>query len=217
MANLRAFDLNLLTVFEEVYDTGSITRAAERLALSPSATSHALGRLREVCRDELFVRIGQGIMPTPVAQRVYPDIRRALSELRRAVDEAQGFDPANSTRKFKVAIPHPLGPAWALSIRERAHAEAPGVVLYFDTGTLPVETVERMRAAELDIQVDWIIPLDDRLVTRKLFDDELVLIARAAHPRIQPGVDPAALRAEEFVRTISDRDRGPRASRKRCR
>jgi hypothetical protein len=56
MFNLRSLDLNLLTVFEAIYELGNVSNAADRLALSQPATSHALSRLRKVCRDELFVR-----------------------------------------------------------------------------------------------------------------------------------------------------------------
>ncbi len=201
MANLRSLDLNLLLVFEAVFEAGSIVRAADRLALSQSATSHALGRLRDHCRDDLFVRVGQGITPTPVAQRIYPEIRRALDITRRAVAEAQGFDPATSTRRFEVAIPHPLGPIWALAVREAAAAIAPGVGLRFDTRTLPIDPFDRMRGGELDVAVDWMLPADDRFVLRKLLEETLVLIARAGHPRIGPKSKPPAIAAEEFVRT----------------
>ena len=67
MINLRSLDLNLLTVFEAIYEIGTVTGAGGRLALSKSATSHALSRLREACGDELFVRAGQGLAPTPTA------------------------------------------------------------------------------------------------------------------------------------------------------
>ncbi|MGG5821994.1 LysR substrate-binding domain-containing protein [Falsiroseomonas sp. HW251] len=200
MINLRSLDLNLLTVFEAVYEAGSITRAAERLALSVSATSHAMARLRDVCGDELFSRIGQGVQPTPVATRIYPEIRKALDLLRRSIAEARGFDPATSTREFAISIPHPLGPVWALAIREAALEAAPKLVLRFETRTLPVEQTERMRAGTLDLAVDWLPPADDRFVLRKLFDDHLVLVARAGHPRIGPDATAEAIRAECFVR-----------------
>ena len=67
MINLRSLDLNLLTVFEAIYEIGTVSGAGGRLALSKSATSHALSRLREACGDELFVRAGQGLAPTPIA------------------------------------------------------------------------------------------------------------------------------------------------------
>ena len=56
MFNLPNLDLNLLTVFEAIYETGTVSGAADRLALSQSAASHSLSRLREACRDDLFVR-----------------------------------------------------------------------------------------------------------------------------------------------------------------
>jgi DNA-binding transcriptional LysR family regulator len=56
MFSLRGLDLNLLTVFEAIYELGSVSKAADQLALSQPATSHALSRLRQACGDELFVR-----------------------------------------------------------------------------------------------------------------------------------------------------------------
>lgn len=199
-ANLRSLDLNLLTVFEAIYDTGSITRAAERLGLSQSATSHALSRLRETCNDALFVRVGQGIIPTPVASRIHPLVSRSLGGLRQSITEARGFDPATSTRHFAIDIPHPMGPVWAVTLRDAVRAVAPGVVLRFDTRTLPVDQVARLRAGELDLSVDWLRASDDRFVNRKLFDDELVVIARNGHPRATRRMDRAAMRAEQFAR-----------------
>ncbi len=204
----RNLDLNLLTVFEAIYETGSITRGAVRLALSQSATSHALARLRDVCGDELFVRNGQGVIPTPVAQHIYPAIRRSLDGLRQSIGEARGFDPAISTRRFRIGIPHPMGPIWAMALQEIALAEAPGVVLRFDTQTLPYEQADRMRAGDLDLCVDWMPAEGPQFVNRKLFDDRLVFIARGGHPRATPGMTADALRKERFVR-VHGRHGGP--------
>jgi LysR family transcriptional activator for leuABCD operon len=200
MTNLRSLDLNLLTVFEAVYEAGSIVRAAERLALSQSATSHAVTRLRETCADDLFVRVGQGIAPTPVAQRIYPEIKRSLEGLRRSLAEARGFDPTTSTRRFRIAIPHPNGPAWGLALRAAAGAVATGVRLEFDTRTAPSDLFELMRTGELDLAVDWVPAQGERFVCRRLFDDGLVFIARVGHPRATPKMGRDALRAESFAR-----------------
>ncbi len=196
----RSLDLNLLIAFATIYECGSITRAAERLSLSQSATSHALSRLRDACADDLFVRVGQGIVPTAVARRIYPDIRRSLDVLRQAVSEARGFDPATSTRHFHIAIPHPMGPLWGLALREAASHAAPGVTLVFDTRTLPIEPQERMRAGDLDLCIDWLPTTNDRFVNRKLFEDALVCIASGNHPRALPAMDRAGFRVERFVR-----------------
>src|SRR5215471_18498646 len=120
MFDLRRIDLNLLTVFEAVHEVGTVSGAAERLALSQSAASHALARLRAACTDDLFVRAGQGLSPTPVANELYPVIKQALEALRASLAEASGFDPARSQRRFRVAIPHPLGPFYALDLNSRS-------------------------------------------------------------------------------------------------
>lgn len=200
MNSLRGLDLNLLLVFEALHESRSVSRAGQRLGLSQSATSHALARLREACRDELFLRTPAGMAPTPVANRIFPEIHQALDSLRHSIAEARGFDPATSTRRFEIAIPHPLGPDYALRIRDAALAAAPGLTLRFDTRTLADDAPALMREGLLDLAVDWIPAEDDRFVNRRLFDDGLVIAAREGHPRARPGMGWRELAREEFVR-----------------
>src|SRR5215472_16506204 len=117
MFNLRSLDLNLLTIFEAIYELGSVNAAADRLALSPSATSHALTRLREACGDELFIRSNNRFIPTSVAQALYPVVSKALVELRVGLSEAAGFDPPQSQRRFRISFPPRMGPFYALRLR----------------------------------------------------------------------------------------------------
>src|SRR5512135_1596806 len=118
MLNLRSVDLNLLPVFEAAYEERSLSRAAERLAMTQSAVSHALTRLRALFRDPLFVRQSRGVMPTPEADRLYAGVREALASVRDAVAERRRFDPRISERRFVVAIPHPLGPLIILRLQK---------------------------------------------------------------------------------------------------
>src|SRR4051794_32185376 len=199
MFNLRSLDLNLLTVFEAIYEIGTVTGAADRLALSQSATSHALGRLREACGDDLFVRVSKGLIPTPAAQALYPVISKALVDLRRSLAEAAGFDPAQSQRHFRISIPHPMGPFYALRLRAAAAAVAPSVALTFETVSRPVNLEDHIRDGIVDIAIDWVPVGLDPFVNRKLFDDELVLVARAEHPSVKGNATLEDLRRLEFV------------------
>jgi DNA-binding transcriptional LysR family regulator len=199
MFNLRSLDLNLLTVFEAIYELGAVSSAAERLALSQSATSHALSRLREVCRDDLFVRARQGLSPTPVAVEMYPAIKQALDALRATLAEASGFDPGTSQRRFRISVPHPMGPFYLLALRAAVSAAAPGVVLTFDTASRPIDLEDSLRDGVVDLAIDW-LPLElDPFINRKLFDDRLVLLARRDHPSVDASVTMAGLRQAELV------------------
>ncbi len=79
--NIRTLDLNLLVVFLTLWETQSVTRASERLALSQSAVSHALRRLRERLGDELFVLGRTGLLPTSRATEIIGPVREALEKI----------------------------------------------------------------------------------------------------------------------------------------
>ena len=199
MFNLRSLDLNLLTVFEAIYELRSVSGAADRLALSQSAASHALARLRDACKDDLFVRANQGLSPTPVAQEMYPAIKQALDALRAALAEASGFDPGTSQRRFRISIPHPMGPFYSLALQAAVAAAAPGVVGTFDTVSRPVDLEESLRDGVVDVAVDWLPVELDPFVNRKLFDDRLVVLARRGHPSVGAGLTMEELLKAEFV------------------
>ena len=77
--NWRAFDLNLLVVFDGLFREGSVTRAGKRLGMSQPALSHALNRLRYLLKDQLFIRTPSGMVPTPRAEQLARPLRHALA------------------------------------------------------------------------------------------------------------------------------------------
>ena len=199
MFNLRTLDLNLLTVFEAIYELGTVSGAADRLALSQSAASHALARLRDACQDDLFARARQGLSPTPAAQEMYPAIKQALDALRAALAEAGGFDPGTSQRRFRISIPHPMGPFYSMALRAAVAAAAPNIVLTSDTVSRPLELEENLRDGVVDIAVDWLPVQLDPFINTKLFDDRLVLLARRGHPLVDEHITIEGLLKAEFV------------------
>src|SRR5580693_2745294 len=98
---MRNFDLNLLTVFDAVFEEHSIAAASERLSLSQSAVSHALRRLRKALSDELFVRQADGMWPTPKAQQLAIPVKSALGRIARALG-GEPFDPTQAIRSFAI-------------------------------------------------------------------------------------------------------------------
>ncbi|MEG2734322.1 MAG: LysR family transcriptional regulator [Hafnia sp.] len=80
--NIESIDLNLMKVFEALFEEGSATRAAIRLGLTQSAVSASLSKLRVIYHDPLFVRTGRGLKPTPRSNELAPLIESALSQCR---------------------------------------------------------------------------------------------------------------------------------------
>jgi LysR family transcriptional regulator, transcriptional activator for leuABCD operon len=199
MFNIRRVDLNLLPVFEAVYEEQSLSRAAVRLAMTQSAVSHAVTRLRALFRDELFVRQARGVLPTPTADRVYAKIRGGLELVREAVTEQQGFDPKTSIRRFFITIPHPMGPMIALRLRERLASIAPQIDVVASTRSRPIDLDRALREGRTDVAVDWLEPRSDQFNKTKLFDDTLVAVAREGHPALRRPASAKILREGKYV------------------
>lgn len=104
-SSLSRLDLNLLAVFDMLMQERNVTRAAERLHLSQSTVSHALGRLRIALDDPLFVMSRREMMPTERAKALAGPVRQALAMLEQGLRQAKGFEPASARRIFRIATP----------------------------------------------------------------------------------------------------------------
>lgn len=199
MLNLRSVDLNLLPVFEAVYEERSLSRAAHRLAMTQSAVSHAMSRLRSLYHDELFVRQPRGVLPTRVADTLYATLRGALASVRESVGNARAFAPDTAQRTFFVAVSHPLGPLIAVRLRERLDRAAPGIEVAFSTRSRPIEIERALRDGRIDAAVDWLSPENGPFHEVTLFEDAVVAVARSGHPALRRLRTAADLAQASFV------------------
>src|SRR5262249_41952453 len=101
MTNIRSIDLNLLTVFDALFDARSVTRAAERLSLTQPTVSGMLQRLRYMLSDPLFIRTSHGILPTPRAEALAGPIKGLLANAQLLV-LAAAFDPASAEGTIRL-------------------------------------------------------------------------------------------------------------------
>ncbi|HYE36465.1 LysR family transcriptional regulator [Methylocaldum sp.] len=125
--DFRKADLNLLPVFSALLKERSVTRAASRLYLGQPAVSAALVRLREMFKDELFVRTAKGMEPTARALELAEQLAPALEIIHREMFGAPRFDPATAERTFRLGMPDSIEVGLSPSLIECIQREAPGV------------------------------------------------------------------------------------------
>ena len=101
---LNNLDLNLLVVFNAIYTEGSLTKAGEIVGITQPAVSSALSKLRDYFDDQLFIRVGQGVQPTAKTENLIIHIREALTILQNSLETPDAFDPAESSRGFKLSL-----------------------------------------------------------------------------------------------------------------
>lgn len=133
--NIAALDLNLLVVFEALLLERGVGRAGKRIGLSQPAVSNALGRLRAVLGDELFVRTGTAMMPTSRALELSKPVLGALAQIRAAVGDREAFDPAKADIPFRFYASD-YGEAIVIApLLSRVRAVAPNVSLQIRRAT----------------------------------------------------------------------------------
>ncbi len=123
---LKHVDLNLLVALDVLLEERSVTRAAERLDITPSAVSHALNRLRNLFDDELLLRDGRRMRPTARAEALAETLPRALQQLARAIAAPEPFAPASATRTFRLSAPDFIAPLLPALLQD-VQGTAPGV------------------------------------------------------------------------------------------
>ncbi len=129
LTHVYEMDLNLLPALDALLEERSVTRAAHRVGVSQPAMSRSLARLRVVLGDELLVRAGRGLVPTPQGQALRSQLHEVLERLELALAEPGAFDPARTTRTFRVATADYGMAVVVPTLLARLAASAPGVRL----------------------------------------------------------------------------------------
>ncbi|MCD1278282.1 LysR family transcriptional regulator [Psychrobacter sp. CCUG 69069] len=97
-------DLKLIKVFITIFDTKSVSLAAERLNITQPSVSHSLSRLRYLMKDQLFTRTREGMIPTFHATQLYDSLNQPLLDIENVINEVKEFDFRNSNRCFRIAL-----------------------------------------------------------------------------------------------------------------
>ena len=190
--NFRSLDLNLLRVFDEVMAERSLTKAAHKLSITQPAVSNAMRRLREVVGDELLVRSGQGVEPTPRALALWPSVRDALALLQESLAPGN-FEPATATSTFVLAMADATAATLVPPLVQIIEREAPGI----SVRVLPLTTRDPRRLLDeesADMAVGYfpaaLADLTARAQSggavaydsRRLYDGEYMCVMRQGHP-----------------------------------
>ncbi|MCI0916262.1 LysR family transcriptional regulator [Pseudomonas stutzeri] len=198
----RRLDLNLLVALDALLDERSVSRAAERLHLGQSATSAALGRLREHFGDPLLAPVGRRLEPTALARSLQPKVREALRLAREIVEEPLGFEPGECQRHFSLATSDYVAAVLLPAVSRTLAREAPGVRLSIRDLPRPRDGDVVSEALEYR-QCDLVIVPPQRSNAQypqaDLLSDELCCIVSADSGHFPEGLSLADYRAAEHV------------------
>ena len=184
--DITQIDLNLMVALEALLEERSVTRAGKRLRLSQPAVSNALSRLRELFDDPMLVRSGSGMMPTPRALTLLPQVREALAQLRRVISSPAPFAPSTASERFTLLATDFIEMVVLPGLMARVSRSAPGVTLDVRPfGEVPPQ--EGLASGALDLVLGVFSEAPTGCHTEKLFSEGFLCAVRRGHPVLAEG------------------------------
>jgi DNA-binding transcriptional LysR family regulator len=185
VTDIKSLDLNLLKGFDALYNERSVTRAAEQLCLTQPAVSGMLLRLRNNFGDRLFVRAQRGVIPTPRAIELAPQIKQVLNSIETLLRPTE-FDPALAHFSLTLAATDYALQVVVTPFLAALRQQAPGIsVAVLTVDDTSINT--RMENGELDFALLTPESTNPDLHAHHLFNEEYVFAIREDHPVLQEG------------------------------
>ena len=194
---MAKLDLDWLPVFDEVFKTASVSKAAERLGMPQAAASTALNKLRRHFADPLFSRTARGMLPTPHARAIHPALREVLHQLERARAPRLAFDPAESRRRFTVCMTDISEIVLLPGLLNRLRRVAPQVQI--EVEKIGSDSARRLQEGAVDVAVGFMPQLDAGFFQQVLFGQRFVCLVARPHPRIGARLGKAAYAREGHI------------------
>jgi DNA-binding transcriptional LysR family regulator len=202
--DLRRLDLNLLVILDALYDEGTITRVAERLQLSQPTVSGALGKLRTLLNDELFIRSHGTMQPTERAMQLRTPVQKVLQMVRLEILEQAGFDPMSLTDTITISTSDIGELEFLPGLLERLSSLAPEASIRTVLRD-PRALAEAMEQGEIDLAIGYFPDLQAAVFKQQvLFSHGAVCLVRRDHPLYAHGITFAQYRAARHLVVIQE-------------
>ncbi|MGW4635619.1 LysR family transcriptional regulator [Nocardia sp. NPDC004415] len=195
-------DLNLLAALDALLEEGSVAGAAARLHVTAPAMSRSLGRIRRTTGDQILVRTGRTMTPTPYAVAVREQVHELLHQVRGVLTPSRELDPATLERTFTLRWHDSLVAASGPALLDAVRAQAPGVRLRFlaeSSGDTP-----ELRRGEVDLEANANRSTAPDIRSERVAATPLVIVVRQGHPFVGTEVTAQRYAAAEHV-TVSRR------------
>ncbi|MFF3641142.1 LysR family transcriptional regulator [Streptomyces sp. NPDC002564] len=196
-------DLNLLAALDALLEEGSVAGAAARLHVTAPAMSRSLGRIRRTTGDQILVRTGRTMTPTPYAIAVREQVHELLHQVHGVLAPSRALDLETLERTFTLRWHDSLvamsGPALLAAVR----GQAPGVRLRFlaeSSGDTP-----ELRRGEVDLEANANRPDAPDIRAERVGASRLVVVVRQGHPLTRVGTVTAEQYAAAEHVTVSRR------------
>mgnify|MGYP001303268362 CR=1 FL=1 len=178
--NIARLDLNLLLSLDVLLNECNVTKAAEMMGISQPAMSNSLRRLRKYFNDPILVRTSDGMTPTPRALELKPIVRKTVSMAELAMQPKEKFNPAKSSRIFRIMASDYTEVTLLPAVLEMLCAQAPQIRL--DIMTPSDVSFYDVEQGKVDLVINRFDTLPQSFHQLKLWEDSFSCLVKATNP-----------------------------------
>lgn len=197
---MKHSEFSLIPIFVAIMDEKNLSKAAKKLKISQPAVSQGLVRLRELYKDELFIRDGRGVLPTAYASTIYPSLLESMNVILGTVPEQFKFNPKTCNRTFTISalsvFNHTFFSSMCHLIKEKAPLCTVNVLPIVNDG---IESLMRFEKIDLLIEAE---ADDDRyrtLRSKVIASESLSIIYSKNHARLGDSITEKEFLKEKHV------------------
>jgi len=180
---MHSTDFNLLVALDALLTEGSVGGAAARLNLSAPAMSRTLGRIRLAFGDQILVRAGRRMVPTPRALELHARVRALVEDARAVMRPDRLEDPARLVRSFSIRASDYVAGVFSAALVAIAAREAPQITLRF--ADQDKEDVAALREGRIDLDIGVLGDIGPEIRRQTLLRDRFVAVVRHGHPLLK--------------------------------
>ncbi|MCA9506815.1 MAG: LysR family transcriptional regulator [Myxococcales bacterium] len=171
MANIN---LNLLRIFQAVYEDQNMTQAAKKLFLTQSGVSQHIKNLEETLNLILFDRVGKSLIPTRNAHSLYEQCKNSLDSLQLTIEQLSGSTPCGA---ISISAPPEFANSVLIPVLVKLKKIYPAIVIHLHVG-MASQMTKKLLSGEQDIAfLDGVIS-DTRLETTLVYDERILLCCK---------------------------------------
>lgn len=201
--DLSSISMNLLRALHVLLEERSVSGAATRLNVTPSAVSHSLRQLRELFEDPLLVRGQSEMLPTPLAERLQESLSRAIAALESALSHRNPFDPATADRSFTIAAADHMTAVVLQGLAWRGGLPSPKLALR----VVPFDAARNsgdLESGAVDLAIGGALADTRALRQRTVYNDTFACVVWKQNPEVGERLDVETLR--RLPRAVAGRD-----------
>ncbi|MEE1672690.1 LysR family transcriptional regulator [Agarivorans aestuarii] len=192
---MKHSDYSLIPTFVAIVEERNYSKAAKRLGISQSAVSQGVTRLRDIFKDNLFIRGSHGVEPTPYALDIYPALANSVESIAHMLPEQRYFEPAKCQRQFTIAALSVFSFTLFPQLAKRLFEQAPLASIKTEP-LFGQDMAGLLRSHQCDLLIEAESNRYPHLRSQRIMQDRLVVVCRAQHPRFSS----SQLNLEQYLR-----------------